>query len=350
MAIEETELAFLPSRISSWIFKENLFELTDIQIDLYKPVCLVFGRGVKIHSDFTVTDDDIRYISSKIERFDKKNRGTTPDSLVRVSRILDWEDEPIGFTVRIGRSVDNLYKLVADLLDDNKSILVVGRPGSGKTTFIRAIAKYVSEKDNTIVVDYGEIGGVSFPTHECLGNSRVVPVRFSKSQGEAMIEAVENHTPETIIVDELSDRDQALAARSIAMRGVRLVATVHGDSLDRLMKNPPIKQLLGVFATVTLSDSLMMKNSKDKKSVIEQVEPPSFDAVVVIRQPGEIEVYLDAQETVHALLENKNVTPEVRRMVGDEMQILQQGLISSGIPFTEKVSVGEHLKSKQKRG
>jgi hypothetical protein len=145
-------------------------------------------------------------------------------------------------------------------------------------------------------------------------------VRTPTEQHAVMIEAVENHMPEVIVIDEIGTELEAAAARTIAERGVQLVGTAHGNTLDNLMLNPTLSDLVGGIQTVTLGDEEARRRGT-QKTVLERKAPPTFDVVVEIVERDNVIVHRDVAETVDAILRGHMVPPEARwRDEGGEVQ------------------------------
>jgi len=214
----------------------------------------------------------------------------------------------------VGRAVFGTIRIIDDLVQSGKNILLLGRPGVGKTTMLREVARVLADdlKKRVVIVDTSnEIAGDGDIPHPAIGHARRMQVITPNLQHSVMIEAVENHMPEVIIVDEIGTELEALAARTIAERGVQLVATAHGNTLDNLILNPTLADLIGGIQSVTLGDDEARRRGT-QKSILERKAPPTFDLLVEIQSFDKVAVHLNVAETVDALLRGYQSTPEVR--------------------------------------
>ena len=185
--------------------------------------------------------------------------------------------------------------LIRDVIEQGQSLLILGRPGVGKTTLLREAARVLADDlgKRVVVVDTSnEIAGDGDIPHPGIGRARRMQVARPAEQHQVMIEAVENHMPEVIIIDEIGTELEAAAARTIAERGVQLVGTAHGRTLDNLVVNPTLSDLVGGTQTVTLGDEEARRRGT-QKTVVERKAPPTFDVLVEQRSWREVVVVAD---------------------------------------------------------
>ena len=329
------------------------YELLEVVMDLGRvPQARYPGREV-ILSQREVTQEDIDYVVSRVGEFTADNRAGIERTLHRISAIRNRRGRIVGLTLRVGRAVFGTVRIIQDLLASGKSILLLGRPGVGKTTLLREAARYLADElqKRVIVVDTSnEIAGDGDIPHPGIGSARRMQVPSPTLQHQVMIEAVENHMPEVIIIDEIGTELEAAAARTIAERGVQLVATAHGNSLDNLILNPTLSDLVGGVQSVTLSDEEARRRGT-QKAILERRAPPTFDMVVEIQGFNRVAVHKDVAATVDAILRGFPVQPEIRELTSEgELQMVQTGrleLAPSGrrgregmgtLPFAEAAS------------
>jgi stage III sporulation protein SpoIIIAA len=309
----ETLMGVVPPATAEAVRKENQSEdLLEIVLDLGRtPEARFLDREVTL-SEREVTKEDIDYVVSQVSEFTTDNRAGIERTLHRISCIRNRRGDVVGLTVRVGRAVYGTIDIVRDLLDSGKSILLLGKPGVGKTTLLREAARVMAEKRRVVVVDTSnEIGGDGDIPHPAIGRARRMQVNRPEFQHEVMIEAVENHMPEVIIIDEIGRELEAAAARTIAERGVQLVGTAHGNTLDNLLQNPTLCDLVGGIQAVTLSDEEARRRGT-QKTVLERKAPPTFDIVIEIQDWQHLAVHHDVAVSVDALLRGRSHRPEIR--------------------------------------
>ena len=261
-----------------------------------------------------VTEADIGFVIDHIGSFGDDNRAGIERTLHRISAIRNRNGKVVGLTCRVGRAVYGTIEIIADFVETGKSILIMGRPGIGKTTMLREAARVLADDfgKRVVVVDTSnEIAGDGDIAHPAIGKARRMQVRTPSLQHEVMIEAVENHMPQVIVIDEIGTELEAAAARTIAERGVQLIGTAHGNNLDNLMLNPTLSDLIGGIQSVTLGDE-EARRRRTQKSVLERKAPPTFDVIVEIQDRERVAVHSDVAETVDALLRGDAVAPELR--------------------------------------
>ncbi len=266
-----------------------------------------------------MTPEDLDYVVARIGAFGDDNRAGIPRTLHRISAIRNRKGDVVGVTCRVGRSVRGTIDVVRDFVESGKSILILGKPGVGKTTLLREVARVLADdfKKRVIVVDTSnEIAGDGDIPHPGIGRARRMQVPTPAQQHAVMIEAVENHMPEVIVIDEIGTELEAEAARTIAERGVQLVGTAHGNSLDNLMLNPTLSDLVGGIQTVTLGDEAAQRRGT-QKTVLERKGPPTFDVLVEMRSRDTLAVHADVAATVDALLRDLPAMVEVRTRGAD---------------------------------
>ena len=287
-------------------------ELLEIILDLGRlPEARFVQHEVALNST-DVSEEDIQYVSSRIGRFGDDNRAGIERTLHRISAIRNREDKIVGLTCRVGRAVFGTIDIIKDIVESGNSTLLLGRPGVGKTTMLREVARVLANKRRVVIVDTSnEIGGDGDIPHPSIGKARRMQVKTPTMQHAVMIEAVENHMPEVIVIDEIGTELEAAAARTIAERGVQLVATAHGNTLDNLMMNPTLADLIGGIQSVTLSDE-EARRRRTRKSILERKAPPTFDVVVQIQDWARVAVRHDVAEAVDAILEGRFLPPEIR--------------------------------------
>jgi stage III sporulation protein SpoIIIAA len=264
--------------------------------------------------DREITDADIAFVVEHIGSFGDDNRAGIERTLHRISAIRNRNGKVVGLTCRVGRAVYGTIEIIADFVETGKSILIMGRPGIGKTTMLREAARVLADDfgKRVVVVDTSnEIAGDGDIAHPAIGKARRMQVRTPSMQHEVMIEAVENHMPQVIVIDEIGTELEAAAARTIAERGVQLIGTAHGNNLDNLMLNPTLSDLIGGIQSVTLGDE-EARRRRTQKSVLERKAPPTFDVIVEIQDRERVAVHSDVAETVDALLRGDAVAPELR--------------------------------------
>ncbi|HCB49912.1 MAG TPA: AAA family ATPase, partial [Chloroflexi bacterium] len=245
-------------------------ELLEVVLDLGRRPAARYTWGERTLRETEVTRAEIDAVVNKIGEFDDDNRAGIARTLHRIAAIRNRRGEIVGLTCRVGRAVYGTIEIITDLIEDGESILLLGRPGVGKTTMLREMARVLSEKKRVIIVDTSnEIGGDGDIPHPAVGRARRMQVPRPSHQHETMIEAVENHNPEVIVIDEIGREREAQAARTIAERGVQLVATAHGNTLDNLMMNPTLADLVGGIQTVTIGDE-EAKRRGTQKSILER--------------------------------------------------------------------------------
>ncbi len=261
-----------------------------------------------------ITEADIKYVVDHIGTFGDDNRAGIERTLHRISALRNRTGKIVGLTCRIGRAVYGTIEIINDFVESGKSILIMGRPGIGKTTMLREAARVLADDQGkrVVVVDTSnEIAGDGDIPHPAIGRARRMQVRTPSLQHEVMIEAVENHMPEVIVIDEIGTELEAQAARTIAERGVQLIGTAHGNNLDNLMLNPTLTDLIGGIQTVTLGDE-EARRRRSQKSVLERKAPPTFDVIVEILDREKVTVHSDVAETVDALLRGDPISAELR--------------------------------------
>ncbi len=261
-----------------------------------------------------ITEADIAHVVEHIGTFGDDNRAGIERTLHRISAIRNRNGKIVGLTCRIGRAVYGTIEIIADFVESGKSILIMGRPGIGKTTMLREAARVLADDfgKRVVVVDTSnEIAGDGDIPHPAIGKARRMQVRTPSLQHEVMIEAVENHMPQVIVIDEIGTELEAQAARTIAERGVQLIGTAHGNNLDNLMLNPTLSDLIGGIQSVTLGDE-EARRRRTQKSVLERKAPPTFDVIIEIQDRERVLAHSDVAETVDALLRGEAVAGEQR--------------------------------------
>ncbi|GAH47824.1 unnamed protein product, partial [marine sediment metagenome] len=259
-----------------------------------------------------VSQEDIDYVASRISSFGDDNRAGIERTLHRISAIRNRRGRIVGLTCRVGRAIFGTIKVIEDLIQSGKSALLLGRPGVGKTTMLREVARVLADdlKKRVIIVDTSnEIAGDGDIPHPAIGHARRMQVTTPTRQHMVMIEAVENHMPEVIVIDEIGTELEAQAARTIAERGVQLVGTAHGNTLENLMMNPTLCDLIGGIQTVTLGDE-EAKRRGTQKSILERMSPPTFDIVVEIQDWDKVAIHPDVGEAVDAILRGQPIATE----------------------------------------
>ncbi|SVA82593.1 uncharacterized protein METZ01_LOCUS135447, partial [marine metagenome] len=310
-------IGVIPARIKdSLLSYSNIDELLEVVLDLGRqPEARFLGENELLEIG-EVTEEDIDFAISKIGMFGADNRAGIERTLHRISAIRNRSGKVVGITFRVGRAVYGTIRIIEDLILSNKSILLLGKPGVGKTTMLREVARVLADDADkrVIVVDTSnEIAGDGDIPHRAIGRARRMQVPSPSEQHGVMIEAVENHMPEVIIIDEIGTELEANAARTIAERGVQLVATAHGNELENLIMNPTLSDLVGGVQIVTLGD-IEAKRRRSQKTVLERSSPPTFDILVEIQGWNMVTVHEDVAATVDKMLRKQSVASEVRSM------------------------------------
>lgn len=304
-------------------------DLLEVVMDLGRePEARMPGREVVL-SPHTVTEEDIDYVTQRIGTFGDDNRAGIERTLHRISAIRNREGRIVGITCRVGRAVFGTITIIRDIVESGRSILMMGRPGVGKTTLLREAARVLADdlRKRVMIVDTSnEIGGDGDIPHPAVGRARRMQVPTPSMQHAVMIEAVENHMPEVIVIDEIGTELEAGAARTIAERGVQLVATAHGNTLENLMMNPTLSDLIGGIQSVTLSDEEARRRGT-QKSVLERKAPPTFDVVVEIQNWSHVAVHENVADVIDAILRGQPVLPTVRRRGADGEVLIEEPLL-----------------------
>ena len=311
----ELVLDVLPERVSNSLRqREDLEELLEVVLDLGRMPEARFVSGDAPLSSQEVDAADLQAVIERLGEFGDDNRAGIERTLHRISAIRNRRGNVIGLTCRIGRAVFGTIKMIEDMAFSGKNILLLGRPGVGKTTMLRETARVLSveaQKRVVIVDTSNEIAGDGDVPHPAIGRARRMQVPTPSKQHGVMIEAVENHMPETIVIDEMGAEQEAAAARTIAERGVQLIATAHGNTLDNLIMNPTLSDLVGGIQTVTLGDQ-EARYRGTQKSVLERKAPPTFDVVVEIQSWERLAVHDDVAHVVDQWLRGYPIVPEIR--------------------------------------
>ena len=306
-------LGVLPGSIVEAVHKANDYDnLLEIILDLGRVPTARYVQGETVLINKEITRAELDHVVERIGEFDADNRAGLERTLHRISCLRNRRGYIVGLTCRVGRAVYGTVDIIQDIVESGKSLLILGRPGVGKTTLLREAARILAESKRVIVVDTSnEIGGDGDVPHPAVGKARRMQVREPMLQHEVMIEAVENHNPEVIVIDEIGRELEAAAARTIAERGVQLIGTAHGQTIDNLLLNPTLSDLIGGIEAVTLSDEEARRRGT-QKTVLERRSPPTFDVLVEIQQRDRFSVHLDIAASVDSLLRGYPLPPEIR--------------------------------------
>lgn len=308
-----TLLSVLPYSIRERVeLNGDIDQLLEIVMDLGRLPTARYVAGEMILRDSEVNREEIDQVVNSIGDFDDDNRAGIARTLHRISGIRNRRGQVVGLTLRIGRAVYGTIEIVDDIVAEGHSILLLGRPGVGKTTMLREMARVLAEKKRVIIVDTSnEIGGDGDIPHPAVGRARRMQVPRPSHQHEVMIEAVENHNPEVIVIDEIGREREAEAARTINERGVQLIGTAHGNTLENLLLNPTLSDLVGGIDSVTLSDEEARRRGT-QKTVLERKAPPTFDVLIEMQDRQRLLVHRDVTTSVDAMLRGEPVEVEVR--------------------------------------
>jgi stage III sporulation protein SpoIIIAA len=297
---------------------EDLDSLVEVVLDYGRPAEARYRDRVERWADVVVSEHDLAYVEKCIGVFGSDNRAGIERTLHRISAIRNRVGKIIGLTCRVGRALEGTIDIIDDIVRSGQSILLLGKPGVGKTTKLREVARVLADEVNkrVVIVDTSnEIGGDGDVPHPGIGSARRMQVRTAAEQHAVMIEAVENHMPEVIVIDEIGTEAEALAARTIAERGVQLVGTAHGQTLENLMLNPTLADLIGGIQAVTLSDAEAQRRGT-QKTVLERKAPPTFDVVIELLDYDRLAVHHNVMKTVDMVLRGVPPRPEIRVRTG----------------------------------
>jgi stage III sporulation protein SpoIIIAA len=306
-------LGVLPKSIVTAVHETNHYDqLLEIILDLGRqPTARFVDQEIPLR-ETEITREEIDYVDQHVGEFDADNRAGLERTLHRISAIRNRRGAVVGLTLRVGRAVYGTIDIIQDIIENGQSILILGRPGVGKTTLLREAARILAEKRRVIIVDTSnEIGGDGDVPHPAVGRARRMQVREPMLQHEVMIEAVENHNPEVIVIDEIGRELEALAARTIAERGVQLIGTAHGNALENLLQNPTLSDLVGGIEAVTLSDEEARRRGT-QKTVLERRAPPTFDVLIEIQSRDQFAIHMDVTAAVDAFLRGYPLPAELR--------------------------------------
>lgn len=304
-------------------------DLLEVVMDLGRvPTARYVDSEIEL-SDKEVDRKDIDDMAMRIGTFDTDNRAGMERTLHRISAMRNRRGEIVGLTVRIGRAVYGTIDIIEELVKSGRNILMLGAPGVGKTTMLREAARVLAEEKRVVIVDTSnEIGGDGDVPHPAVGKARRMQVSRPELQHEVMIEAVENHNPEVIVIDEIGRELEAQAARTIAERGVQLIGTAHGNTLENLMLNPTLSDLVGGIESVTLSDEEARRRGT-QKVVLERRSPPTFNVLVELKSRDVMIIHEDVSVDVDLVLRNRNVPIEIRSRDKDGHIHTEHGLMQT---------------------
>ena len=329
-------LVLLPERVRHSIEQRGSDdELLEIVMDLGRPPTARYVDGEHtLHPDET-TQAEINTVVNGIGDFDDDNRAGIARTLHRIAGIRNRRGQVVGLTCRVGRAVYGTIDIIADIVEEGHSVLLLGRPGVGKTTMLREIARILAEKKRVVIVDTSnEIGGDGDIPHPAVGKARRMQVPRPSHQHETMIEAVENHNPEVIVIDEIGREQEAAAARTINERAVQLIGTAHGNTLENLLLNPTLSDLVGGIESVTLSDEEARRRGT-QKTVLERRAPPTFDVLVEIQDRQQLLAHTDVTTSVDAMLRGEPFPVELRtRDEGGSIKIDEQRMLVTSAAVT----------------
>jgi stage III sporulation protein SpoIIIAA len=333
-------LAILPDYIRDVLTEHpRRSQLIEIILDLGRQPEARFSDSVEYLSQTPVSKADLQHCIARVGHFGGDNRAGLEKTLHRISAIRNRSGEVIGLTCRVGRAVFGTISMIRDLVETGGSILMLGRPGVGKTTALREIARVLADdlmKRVVIIDTSNEIAGDGDIPHPAIGRARRMQVAKPEQQHQVMIEAVENHMPEVIVIDEIGTELEALAARTIAERGVQLVGTAHGNQLENLIKNPTLSDLVGGIQSVTLGDDEARRRGS-QKSVLERKAPPTFDIAIEMHERQRWVVHEDVSDTVDFLLRGRVPGQQIREIGADNQLIVtnempgQSGLVAPAL-------------------
>ena len=313
-------LELLPEVVQTSLATEEAREqLLEVVLDLGRVPEARYPGQVRALGQLPLERSDLAAVVERLGIFGGDNRAGIERTLHRISAIRNRSGEIVGLTCRVGRAVFGTVAMVRDLLDSGESLLLMGRPGVGKTTALREIARVLADDlgKRVVVIDTSnEIAGDGDIPHPAIGCARRMQVARPELQHQVMIEAVENHMPEVIVIDEIGTELEAQAARTIAERGVMLVATAHGNALENLIKNPTLSDLVGGIQSVTLGDE-EARRRRTQKTVLERAAEPTFSLAVEMHSRHRWLVHRDVARTVDLLLRGQSARPQVRELGAD---------------------------------